>query len=262
AVGLVQDGDRIGFGGGNALWRRPLAVTRELVRAGARDLRVCNMIGGLEIDMLLGAGCVAETNCCHLALDEFGQSEHLQRAARDGSVQIREWSEFTFVAALRAAGMGLSFLPWRTAWGSDVARLQRWATVTCPYEGTEMLAVPALDLDVAVIHAVQADAAGNVALADPPDFIHDYDLIVARAARCVIVSAERVAPIEDATRIALIGREVDCVVEAPHGAWPGGVASQYGVDGEHMGREYVPATASPEAFRAYLGRFVHGGEPA
>jgi len=260
AARLVPDGARIGFGGSNALWRRPMAFVRELVRQGRRDLAVHNMIGGLEVDLLIGAGAVAATHCCYVGLDEFGHAPHFQRAAADGTVEIREYSEFTFVAGLRAAGMDLPFMPWKTAWGTEVVQRQGWRTIRCPYTGMELLAVPANRLEVAVIHAVRCDADGNVERAQPLDFIHDFDHTIARAADVVIVCAETVGPIPDATRVALIGREVDCVVHTPRGAWPCGVASQYPVAGEHVDA-YVRA-AREDRFGAYLEAFVLGGEPA
>jgi glutaconate CoA-transferase subunit A len=262
AAELVPDGARLGLGGSNALWRRPMAFVRELVRQGRRDLSVFNMIGGLEVDLLLGAGAVASTNCCYVGLDELGHGPHFQRAAAGGSAEIVEYSEFTFVASLRAAGMDLPFMPWKTAWGSEVVERLGWKTVRCPYTDMELLAVPANSLDVTVIHAARCDAAGNVELSQPLDFIYDFDYLIARAAKTVIVCAERVEPVTDATRVAMIGREVDCVVHAPRGAWPCGVASRYPVDHLHITGEYLRAAGDAESFQAYLDRFVHEGEPA
>jgi glutaconate CoA-transferase subunit A len=261
ACDLVSDGDRIGFGGSNALWRRPLAFARELVRQGRRDLHVFNMIGGLEVDLLIGAGAVASTNTCYVGLDEFGHSPHFQRAARDGSVEIHEYSEFTFMASLRAAGMALPFIPWKTAWGSEVVERLGWKTIRCPYTDVEMLAVPANPLDVAVIQAVRADAGGNVELSQPLDFIYDFDYTISRAAERVIVCAERVEPMLDSSRTAMIGREVDCVVHAPGGGWPCGVASHYQVDAAHISQSYLPATIDAESFAAYIEDVVTPGEP-
>ncbi|MFN8217057.1 MAG: CoA-transferase [Solirubrobacterales bacterium] len=260
AGALVRDGDRIGFGGSNALWRRPLSFARELVRQGRRDLHLFNMIGGLEVDMLIGAGAVASTNTCYVGLDEFGHSPHFQRAARDGTVEVNEYSEFTFMASFRAANMGLPFMPWKTAWGSDVVERLGWKTIRCPYTDVEMLAVPANPLDVAVIQAVRADEGGNVELSKPLDFIYDFDYTISRAAKRVIVCAEVVEPLLDSSRTAMIGREVDRVVHAPGGGWPCGVASHYQVDAAHITERYLPATADKQSFAAYLEEVVVPGE--
>jgi glutaconate CoA-transferase, subunit A len=258
AARLVHDGCRLGFGGQPALARRPMAFVRELVRQGRRDLHVFNMIGGLEVDMLLGAGAIASTNCCYVGLDELGPSPFFQRAAVGGSAEIVEYSEFTLVASLRAAGMDLPFLPWKTGWGSEVVERHGWGTIRCPYTGLELVAVPSNPLDVAAIQVVRCDESGNVELPYPLEVSYDFDYLVSRAATRVIVCAEHVEPISDPTRVAMIGREVSCVVHAPRGAWPCGIGTEYPVDGRHLLERYLPATATPEAFAAYLDEHVFG----
>jgi glutaconate CoA-transferase subunit A len=260
AARLVEDGCRIGFAGQPALARRPMAFVRELIRQGRGGLHVFNMIGGLEVDLLLGARAVASTNCCYVGLANLGQSPHFQRAAAEHSVRIEEYSEFTLVASLRAAGMGLPFIPWKTGWGSEVARRQGWKTIRCPYTGMDLLAIPANGLDVAVIQVVRADASGNVELPLPLEISYDFDYLIARAAKRVIVCAERVEEIPDPSRVAMIGREVDCVVHAPQGAWPCGIGREYPPDIEHLTGAYLPAAATPEGFAGYLREHVLGGE--
>jgi glutaconate CoA-transferase subunit A len=260
AARSVSDGCRIGFGGSNAVWRRPMAFVRELVRQGRRDLSIHNMIGGVEADLLIGAGAVGQTNLCFIGLDEFGRGDNFQRAVKDGSIEVNEYSEFSFVAGLRAAGMDLPFIPWKTAWGTEMVERLGWVTITCPYTGADLLAVPAARIDVAVIQAVRADEQGNVELPHPLDFIYDFDYLMARAAKTVVVCAERVEPIPDPSRIAMAHREVDMVVHTPGGAWPCGVASTYPVDATHLSEEYIPASGDPEAFGKYLERFVLAGE--
>jgi glutaconate CoA-transferase subunit A len=257
AAGLVADGARIGFGGQPALSRRPMAFVRELIRQGRRDLHVFNMIGGLEIDLLLGAGSISSTHCSYVGLGDLGQSPHFQVAAREGSIEIDELSEFTLVASLRAAGMDLPFMPWKTAWGSEVVSRQNWKTITCPYTGVELLAVPATRLDVVVLQVSRCDAAGNVELPATLELSYDFDHLIARAASRVVVCSERVEPIADPSRVAMIAREVDCVVHAPHGAWPCGLGGEYGPDLEHMASTYLPATCDPVLFSDYLREHVH-----
>jgi glutaconate CoA-transferase subunit A len=256
AAALVSDGARIGFGGQPALSRRPMAFVRELIRQGRSDLRVFNMIGGLEIDLLLGAGAITSTHCSYVGLGELGQSPHFQGAARDGSIEIEEFSEFTLVASLRATSMDLPFIPWKTAWGSEVAARQGWRTITCPYTGVELLAVPATALDVVVLQVSRCDAAGNVELPATLELSYDFDYLIARAASRVVVCAERVEPIADPARVAMIAREVDCVVHAPRGAWPCGLGGEYGPDVAHLAEVYLPATRDPSQFAAYLREHV------
>lgn len=260
AAALVADGDRVGFGGQPALARRPMAFARELVRAGRRDLRLYNQIGGLEVDLLIGAGAVASTNCAYVGLGDLGPSPHFERAAREGAIEVNEYTEFTLVAALRAAGADLPFMPWKTGWGSQVAELRGWRTVSCPYTGQEVLAIPAAPLEVAAIQVESCDERGNVTLPDPLELSYDFDYLVCRAARRVVVCAERIEPVADPSRVGLIGREVDAVVHAPGGAWPCAQGGGYGADLAHLRDAYLPAACAEGAFAAYLDEHVRGGE--
>jgi glutaconate CoA-transferase subunit A len=255
---MVADGCRLGFGGQPALARRPMGFARELVRQRRGDLHLFNQIGGLEIDLLIGAGLVESTNCCYVGLGDLGPSPHFQRAAGEGSVAIAEYSEFTLVASLRAAGMDLPFMPWKTAWGSQLVDLNGWKQIRCPYTGVDLLAVPANALDVAVIQVESCDERGNVPLPDPLEISYDFDFLICRAARQVIVCAERVEPIDDPSRVALFGREVSAVVDSPNGAWPCALGGSYGVDFEHLLDTYLPAAAAADSFDAYLADHVFG----
>lgn len=255
----VPDGARIAFGGGGAAMRRPMDFARALARRGARDLHVFNLLGGLEIDLLIGAGAVASTNCAYLGLLEHGQAPNFQRAAREGTLRVNEYSEFMFIAGLRAADLGLPFIPWKTPWGSQLVDELGLRTVRDPYSDAELLAVPATQLDVAVIHVDRADADGYVELPDSPDLIWDYDYLIARVAERTIVCAEEVGPLRDPARVALVGREVAEVVATPRGAWPTGSHPRYTPDLEHLGVYLRAASGGDEDFAAYLDEHVRDG---
>jgi glutaconate CoA-transferase subunit A len=253
AAAAVPDGARIAFGGGGAMMRRPMAFARALVRRDARDLQVFHMLAGLETDLLIGAGAVASTNCAYVGLLEHGQAPCFQRAAREGGLTVNEYSEFMYIAGLRAADLGLPFVPWKTPWGSDMVAALGLRTVRDPYGDGEYLAVPALKLDFAVLHVARADADGYVEQPDEPDLIWDYDHLIGRVAETTIVCAEEIAAPRSPARVALVGREVAHVVHVPGGAWPGGVHPVYGPDIAHVTGTYLPAAAAGgEELTAYL----------
>lgn len=256
AAQLVSDGAAIGFGGGLGLQRRPLSFARELVRQGVKDLDVWGVINGIETDLLIGAGAVASTNTSYVGLDEVGQAPHFQAAAGRGDVAVHEYSEWVITARFRAANMGLPYLPWPSGRFTDATRELGFQELRCPYTGVLLLAVPAIHLDVTVIQAVRCDAAGNAEWGVPFDHMYDVDALVARAARTVIVCAETIGEV-DPTRVQLIGREVDAVVEAPLGSWPAAMTPLYGADRRHLLDHYLPAAAAGE-FGRYLDEFVHG----
>ena len=238
--------------------RRPLEFTRALIRRRARDLDVFNFLGGLEIDLLIAAGAVRSTNCAYLGLLEHGQAPSFQRAARDGTITVNEYSEFSFMAGLRAADLGLPFIPWKTPWGSDIASALGLRTVRDPYNDLELLALPATVLDVAVIHTERVDQDGYVEMPNEPDLVWDYDYLLGRVARTTIVCAEEIATPRDPARVALVGKEVTFVVHVPGGAWPAGLHPRYQPDVEHLIGCYLPAAeAGGAALEAYLEEHVH-----
>jgi glutaconate CoA-transferase subunit A len=261
AAALVPDGARIAFGGGGALMRRPMAFARELVRHGATNLDIFHFLGGLEVDLLIAAGAVRSTNCAYLGLLEYGQAPAFQRAVQERAITVNEYSEFMFTAGLRAADLGLPFIPWRTPWGSDMVGELGLKTVADPYSEQVLLAVPPLTLDVAVIHVERVDTGGFVQAAAEPDLVWDYDWLIARVAKTTIVCAEEVASIADPAHVAVMGREVAAVVEVPRGAWPTGLHPLYEPDSAHVTKTYMPAAAAGgELLDAYMREFVEGGE--
>jgi glutaconate CoA-transferase subunit A len=251
----------VAFGGSSGLWRRPLAVARELIRQERNGLHIHTLFGGLDVDLLVAAGVVASVHASHVGLDELGNAPHFALAARRSEIDVHEFSEFTFVAGLRAASSGLPFMPTKSAWETDVARDAGWKAIRCPYTGAELLTVPAAQIDVAVVHAERCDEAGNIARLPTAEFIGDFDLLLAQAADRVIVSVERVETVapED---VGLLAREVDAVVVAPRGAWPGGMTATYGVDFQHLRTAYPGPRIESRTTAHYLDRFVYAGEPA
>ena len=253
AAAKVPDGARIAFGGGGAMHRRPMAFARALARSGVRELNVFHFLAGLETDLLIGAGAVASTNCVYVGLLEHGHAPNFQRAVRGQRVDVTEYSEYLYSAAMRAADLGIPFIPWKTPWRSDLVEHLQYSNVVDPYSGTELLAVPAMEIDVAVIQVDRADEDGYVEYPAEPDLVWDYDWLIARVAKTTIVCAEQVLPPRDPARVAVIGREVSWVVNAPDGAWPAGMHGRYQPDLDHVLGAYVPAAAAgDEEFAAYL----------
>jgi glutaconate CoA-transferase subunit A len=256
AAALVPDGARIAFGGGGGLMRRPMAFCRELARRGVKDLDVFQFLATLETDLLLGVDAVRSTNCTYLGLLEHGPAPNFFRTVAANRVKVNEYSEYMFMAGLRAADMGLPFIPWKTPWKSDLVTNLGFAEVADPYSDAVCLAVPALELDFAVIHAYRIDEDGYLEAPAEPDLIYDYDYLISRVAKTTIVCAEEVGPISDPARVALIGVEVSHVVEVPGGAWPTGLHPRYPQDAEHVQQVYVPAAMEgAEAFAQYLAEY-------
>jgi glutaconate CoA-transferase subunit A len=241
AVALVEDGAAVGFSGA-VLRGKPVAAALALARAGRRDLELVTFTGSAEVEVLLSAGALRSVVSSYVGLGSHGPARGFSAAVAGGTIEDREMSEWMLVGGLRAATMGIPFLPTRAALGSQLVEERGLRTVRDPYGGDELLAVPALHPDVAFVHAWRADPEGNVQLPWPPDHLADVDVLIARAARTVVVSVEEIVPVDvvaaSAERTKLFGFEVDLLVESPRGAWPGSMPPLYEED-EHWLAEHL-----------------------
>jgi len=254
---VPSTGARLAFGG-VTLYRRPLAFALALlahhIRHGTPNrLELVCFTAGLESDLLVGQGQVAIVRSCYFGLEAFGLAPHFTKAAGEGAVRVLEESEASLASGLRAAMSGVGFIP-SLAWqGTDLLRLRPDVkTVTDPYSGEELTAFPALEIDVAVIHALEADPEGNAVIGGN----QGVDTELALVAGQVIVTAERIVPaLEQAD---LIAPTIDAVVEAPNGAWPTSCHPLYPLDGEALLAylEAIGTEAYPQLLRSWQDR--HG----
>ncbi len=169
AVQAVASGHMLALGG-MTLYRRPMAFTRQLIRrflktGEPRDLTLLCFTAGLESDLLVGAGMVAHTRTCYFGLEIFGLAPMFTYHANNGLVDVVEETEASLAFGLRAQMAGVGFMPGRGWLGTDLPRLRLDVqTVIDPYSGEELMAFPAIQPDVAVIHALRADPEGNAIL--------------------------------------------------------------------------------------------------
>lgn len=248
AAALVQDGAVIAFGG-LTLYRRPVAFARALLQRDPRDLTLLCFTAGYESDLLVGAGCVSTVRSVYFGLEAFGFAPMFTEKANKGEITIIEETEASMAMGLRARMAGVGFMP-STAWiGTDLPSLRPDVkTVTDPYSGETLMAFPALNIDVAVIHGLAGDQHGNVLLNNNLGI----DLELVSTADCVIVTVERM--------VQRLGRTTDGllipapgathIVHAPRGAYPTSCYPDYPIGGGEIMR-YVDACSAGE-FDRYL----------
>ena len=217
----------------------------------AKGLRAYSFLASIDIELLAARGCLAEVHTGYVGLEQLGQPPAYAAAVEAGAIEVHEHSELLFTAGVRAAAAGLPFFPTKGAVGSDILAGLGYATVADPYTGDEVVAVPAMNLDVAVIHAEAADGLGNVLRAPTGDFLDDADVNLCRAARTVVVTVERI--VDHAEVVAhnretvLHGFEVDAVVAVPGGARPAGMPGLYPPDRAAVERYLGAMAADPGA---------------
>jgi glutaconate CoA-transferase, subunit A len=263
-VGRVKDGMTLGIGGWGSR-RKPMALVRALCRSDVKDLTVVSY-GGPDVGLLCAAGKVKKLVYAFVSLDSI-PLEPLFRAARENAaVEVEEWDEGMFQTGLRAAAQRLPFLPVRAGLGSDVMTYNpHLRTVTSPYDdGEELLAVPALHLDVALVHMNRADAHGNGQYLGPDPY---FDDLFCLAADQRFLSTERIVDtagltVDAPVQSLLLNRlMVDGVVETPNGAHFTTCVPDYGRD-ERFQKAYAAAAADPTSWAEFEERFLRGDERA
>jgi glutaconate CoA-transferase subunit A len=261
AVSVVRDDAMVALGGGLSA-RLPMAMVRELVRQGRRGLHLVGSAHSIDVDMLVAVGAVRRCEESYVGFEQdLGLAPSYRRAAEEGAIEVAESCCVTILAQLRAAEMGLPFLPVRGVRGSDIARLHpEYAEISCPFTGETLVAVPALRPDVALLHAPSGDRYGNLHLEQP--YVLDERFASASAAVIATVD-EIVSPEEVATAgVTIPAHLVAAVVEAPFGAHPTSSYPRYAYDRDHLAEYLSAAQGGPEDLEKYLATYVQGTEDA
>ncbi|MFI6389397.1 CoA transferase subunit A [Nonomuraea sp. NPDC050547] len=237
-VAELESGMTIGVGGWGSR-RKPMALIGGILRSPLKDLTIISY-GGADVGLLCAAGKVRRVVAPFVTLDSIPLEPHFRRARQEGTVAFTEYDEGMFMFGLLAAAHRLPFLPTRAGLGSDVMRVNpELRTVRSPYTEEELVAVPALEMDAALIHLNRADARGNAQYLGPDPY---FDDLYAKAAKKTYVSCERVVDTADLLKAGpvqslLVSRSmVAGVVEAPGGAWFTSCEPDYGRDEERQRR--------------------------
>ncbi|MBI3624818.1 MAG: CoA transferase subunit A [Candidatus Rokubacteria bacterium] len=246
---FVADGDYVSFDF-SSFTRGPLALIREIIRQGRRDLWYCAKFTLMESTLLAAAGA-----CSRIDAGFLGLGDTLNRAVEEGRVQVTEWTNGTLTLRHLAGSMGVPFLPTRALLGTDTLRYSGAKVVEDPFGGRPIALVPALNPDVRLIHVHQADVYGNARCFGPGV----SPLETAAASRKVIISTDEIIDHDDIrkdpAKTTIPYYMVDAVVYAPFGAYPGGLPGMYEMDFEHFA-EYNTLEGQGN-LKAYLETYVY-----
>ncbi len=231
----VQDGDLVGIGG-LSFWRKAISACREIVRQNKRDLSICTFVGGIDIDMLIATGCVSEVRSCFVGMEIFGMAPHYRKAVETGSIKVSEESEATIALGLRASYLKVPFMPLKGIIGTDMPKVRSdIKQIEDPLgSGTQVMAVPKIDLDVAIIHVPYADEYGNGNIAGAVWM----DADMAKTAKKTIITCEKLVETEDIRylpgKAQIPQQTTDAVVKIPFGAHPTSCYPIYTYDPIHI----------------------------
>jgi glutaconate CoA-transferase subunit A len=260
---LVHDGDYLAIGGFGAA-RLPTAVVHEILRQGKQNLSCAGHTATHDFQILCAGNLtgrgklLARVDIAYVVgLEARGLSPHARRVLESGEVEFAEWSNYTLALRFKAAAMGVPFLPARSLLGTDTLRYSSGRVIACPFTGERLVAVPALYPDVAAIHVHEADRYGNCRVRGTT--VADLDL--ARAAKKLIITCERLIPNEeircDPTRTVIPFYCVDAVCEVPYGSYPGNLAYEYFSDETHL-RHWLAVEKDLGTLREFLQAHIYG----
>lgn len=254
-VSHIPSGSTVAIGG-SSLSRKPMALVRALARSTVKDLQLIVDVGGPEVDLLLGSGTVASLVYAFVGFEVLGLAPHFRLARQKGAVNFEEWTEYTVMAGLDATIKRIPFLPTHAGLATDVPNVNHsFKRFADPFNGEELIAIPQLTPDIALIHVNYADEQGNgVILGDG-----HIDVLCAKAAKNTFVSCERILSANELQRY---GRDVQVlrvhtqgVVEAPWGAHPTGCAPDYRADLRNL-QEYLGLASKAETWQDYMNQCV------
>jgi glutaconate CoA-transferase subunit A len=240
-----------------------MAFAHEIIRQGTRRLTVSQCVGGIDADIMVGAGAVERIVYGGGSRGRSGQHHCICRAIEQGTLTTEEFSSLSMTFRYLAGALGLPFIPIRSLNGSDILKqLQQQtppvvSTLKDPFTGDEWIALKPLTPDVAVVQVQAADEEGNAWILGPR---WDNEEQV-KASRRTIVITERLVSTEairrDPDRTIVPGFRVSHVVHLPFSAHPSSVYGIYDFDEEHIAL-YADASKTPQGFQKYLEEYVYG----
>jgi len=262
---LIKDGMTVGIGG-RQLSSHPMALIRQIIRNKIKGLTVVGQqLSGLDIDLLIGAGCAEKIITPYVGADKLAPIGPFFRwAAEHGKIKTFECDEAIFFTALRAAGQLLPFAPWRGGVGTDLPKVNpELKEFKDPIKGETLLAVPAIKIDVFLTHAAISDRFGHVQHVGTGYM----DKTLSRAADKTIVQVEKFVPNEEIKRDAAKTSIpfADFVLRTPFGAHPYSSPGFYQHDVKHI-QEYVNCAetftkhGNRKDFDEYLRKYIYEPE--
>lgn len=231
-----------------------MAMTRPLIEHGARDLNlICVPTGGMQIDLLVGAGLVRSVETSAVTLGEAGGAPRFNQAVKDGMIELRDATCPAVHAGFLAAQRGLPFMPMRGLIGSDILKYREdWRVIQNPFsEGSDQIVlVPAIKPDISIFHAPKADRYGNVWIGRR----RELALMAYASAKSLVTVEEIVEENLLESEISAAGTlpalYVSAIAVAPNGAWPYGLWGEYSTDTAEILR-YAKAARTMEGFAEY-----------
>ncbi|MBU3917828.1 CoA transferase subunit A [bacterium] len=253
---FVHDGEYLGIGGFGAN-RTPIAACHEIVRQGRKKMGFAGHTSTHDMQILSAGEVYDKLDAAYVVgLEARGLSACSRRYLESGKVKVTEWTNYSLTVRMKAAAMGVPYLPARNMIGTDTFKYSAAKLAECPFTGKKLVLLPALYVDVAIIHVHEADIYGNSRFRG----IAVSDLDLASAAKRLIITTEKLISNEeikrDPTDTDIPFHLVDAVCEVPFGAYPGTMPYEYFSDEEHL-KEWLTVDRDPEKFKEFIQRNIY-----
>jgi glutaconate CoA-transferase subunit A len=252
----VRDGDLVYAAGFTHLI--PFAAGHEIIRQGKKDLTLARATPDIIYDQMVAAGCARKIIFSYSGNPGVGSLRIVRAELEAGRLDYEEYSHFAMITRVMAGAAGLPFLPMKSVAAEDLLRVNaRYKTVTDPYGGEQLNVVPALNPDVAIVHAQRADADGNTQIWG----ILGEQKEAAFAAQRVIITAEEIVDEaiirSDPNRTIIPAMIVSAVCHVPYCAHPSYTQGYYDRDNRFY-LDWDKVSSTPEAVKAWLDEWVYG----
>ena len=251
---FIHDGDSVYAAGFTHLI--PFAAGHEIIRQGRKDLTLARATPDLIYDQMVAAGCAKKLIFSYIGNPGVGSLRIVRSEIENGRIEWEEYSHYGMISRLQAGASGLPFIPMMPTAAGDLEKANpNYKRITDPFSGREVVAIPPLNPDVAIVHVQRADRFGNA---------HIWGIIgeqkeAAFAATHVILTAEEIVPEEvirsDPNRTIIPDMIVDAVCHVPYCAHPSYTQGYYDRDNAFY-LEWDKISESPESTQRWLDEWV------
>lgn len=253
---MVNDGDYIAFGGFGTN-RIPTAVIHEIIRQKKKNLSFAGHTSTHDFQLLVAGKCISKCDVAYiLGLEARGLSPNARRAIQNGEIDLVEWTNAALSWRIKAAAMGIPFMPARNMFGTDTFKYSGAKEIRCPFTNKKLVALPALYPDFSAIHVHEADIYGNCRINGAT--VSDIDL--AKASKRLVITTEKIISTDEirskpeSTVIPFWC--VDAVIEIPFGSYPGNMAGEYFSDEEYL-KNWLNIEKDETAFKDFLDKQIY-----
>jgi len=271
---FIKNGSQIAIGG-FTVTRNPMALAYEIVRQGIKDIHLVCHSHGQALDVLIGAGCVKRLEIAYGGNGRYAPTcIRFKKAIQRGEIQFEDYSNYQMSLRFLAGALGIPFIPSKSGLGSDLINLEgfppdirkekkvaskKYVVTQNPFNGEDdkVVLLPALNPDVAIMHAQYVGEDGTVRIKG----LTFADIEQAKSADIVIVTCEEIVPRSfirlDPDQNSLPPFFVDAIVKIPYGAHPTAVYTCYDYDPKHLNL-YKKVADDDRTFKEYLDEWVYG----